>query len=80
MTVYEYKALDKEQQYNMLWNKGVFLAGRIYKKHNYLLYQIEGFYVELKYNSGFKILELRSFVNVNRLAPYLRLINLPPFD
>lgn len=41
-----------------------------------ILYQLDAFYVEVKYDAdGNEILGLRSFLNVNRLEPYLKDIN-----
>jgi len=81
MTLYQFKTLDEEEQYNTVWNNGVFIAVRISKEDKFLLYQIDGFYVELKYDVNInKIVELRSFGNVSRLEPYLINIPLPSFD
>ncbi len=81
MTLYQFKALDEEEQYNTLWNKGVFVAGRITEEHKFLLYQLEAFYIEVKYDGDLnKILGLRSFKNVSQLEPYLKNIPLPSFD
>ena len=81
MTLYQFKTLDEEEQYNTVWNNGVLIAGRTSKEDKFLLYQIDGFYVELKYDVNInKIVELRSFGNASRLEPYLISIPLPSFD
>jgi len=81
MTLYQFKTLDEEEQYNTVWNNGVLIAGRTSKEDKFLLYQIDGFYVELKYDVDMnKTVELRSFDNLSRLDPYLKNIPLPSFD
>jgi hypothetical protein len=77
MTLYEYKILDEPEQYNVLWSKEVFIDHRIRATYNFLLYQIEGFYVELKYNrEENKMQGIRSFSSTEQLEPYLRKIKL----
>ena len=81
MTLYEFKALDETVQYDVLWEEGVFIADRADAGYTLILYQLDAFYVEVKYDAdGNEILGLRSFLNVNRLEPYLKDIKLPPFD
>ena len=81
MTLYQFKALDENKQYDALWNKGVFIAGRVTEEHKLLLYQLEGFYIEVKYDGDMnKIVGLRSFIIVGQLEPYLKNIPLPQFD
>ena len=77
MTLYQYKLLNKDEQYKVLWDKGVFIDQRISVSYNFQLYQIEGFYVELKYNrEENKIVGLKSFISTEPLEPYLRKIKL----
>lgn len=68
----------KEMSSSKCFGRGVHIAHRKDNGYRLLLYQIEGFYVELKYNPGInKIIGLRSFINVNQLEPYLEQIELP---
>jgi hypothetical protein len=77
MTRYEYKLLDKGEQYNVLWNNGVFIARRISASYNFLLYQIEAFYMEVKYNrEENRMVGMKSFITTELLKPYHRKINL----
>jgi hypothetical protein len=81
MTLYQFKALDETQQYEVLWDKGVFITHRAEAGCTLMLYQIDAFYVELKYDSDMnKLVCLRSFLSTNRLELYLKNIHLPRFD
>ena len=55
----------------------MFIDQRISISYNFQLYQIEGFYVEVKYNrEENKIAGLKSFISTEQLEPYLRKIKL----
>jgi hypothetical protein len=78
---YQFKALDENEQYETLWDNGIFITHRKEAGYTFALYQINAFYVELKYDAGMnKILGVRSFISVNQLEPYLKYIELPNFD
>jgi len=65
----------------VLWDKGVFITHIAEAGYTLMLYQIDAFYVELTYDSDMnKLIGLRSFLNTNRLEPYLKNIQLPRFD
>lgn len=72
MTLYQFNALDELQQADVIWEQGVFLGSRTEEPYEYILYQIDGFYVELhchtKQNS---IKRARVFSNPDHLQPYL---------
>jgi len=81
MTLYQFKALDEFEQYEVLWSKGVFIAYRKEEGYMLALYQIESFYVEVMYDGDLsKIISKRSFINTSRLDPYLQYIELPPLQ
>jgi len=72
MKLYDYKKLNEEQQYDILWNEGVlidaFLDGHVKK----LLYAINNFYVELWcHTMSNKILWKLSFKQGKLLEKYL---------
>jgi len=72
MTLYQFNSLDEMEQIESVWNKGVLLAERSDETHNYWLYQIDSFYVELsglKGNPGYN--GLKSFLTTELLEPYL---------
>jgi hypothetical protein len=50
MTLNSFKLLDEREQAETLWDKGVQLGERFDEEHHILLYQIDGFYVEVFYH------------------------------
>jgi hypothetical protein len=78
MTFYQFKVLSEYKQYEFLKNKGVFIAGRISTAYKFFLYQIDSFYVELKYNLyETRIEAIKCFSDLKPLDPYLENIKLP---
>jgi hypothetical protein len=78
MTFYQFKALSAYKQYQYLKKRGVMIAQRITTAYKFLLYQIDSFYVELKYNLlETKIEVIRCFSDTKDLDPYLGDISLP---
>lgn len=77
MTLYQYKQLDNTDQACVLWNKGVYLGELSNPQHKIALYQIEGFYVEVFYDTADNVIKrLRSFSSVDQLKPYLDKIDI----
>lgn len=71
MTLYQFNAMDEMEQAEAVWN-GVHLGDRQDELHNILLYQIDGFYVEVFYNRQHnEIVRFRSFSNPDQLSTYL---------
>jgi len=76
MRVYEFQLLPQQKQVEILYRYGVYIG-----KHNYassitLLYQVDGFYVEVfyrKYRSHIKL--LHCFESTEFLDPYLKQID-----
>ena len=80
MTLYEYKLLDVTEQALMLWEKGVHIGERFNGEYNILLYQIDGFYLEVFYHPERNtIVRLRSFKSTGQLRPYLDKIDIDNF-
>ena len=78
MTFYQFKALSAYKQYQYLRKRGVMIAQRITTAYKFLLYQIDSFYVELKYNLiETKIEVIKCFSDTKDLDPYLGDISLP---
>ena len=78
MTFYQFKALSKYKQYETLKQKGVQIADRISTAYKFFLYQLDSFYVELKYNLyGTKIEGIKCFIDTKDLEPYLGDISFP---
>ena len=78
MTLYQFKLLDLNTQAEILWEKGVLLADRADDKNKFLLYQLDGFYVEVMYNPESNCIEaFKSFISTNEpLMPYLQVIKI----
>lgn len=71
MSIYDFKALTIEQQAKLAWDEGVFLIHRIENETKYILYQLEGIYIEFEYDVAMnKLVNLKSFVNPDLLDPY----------
>jgi len=77
MKLYNFKFLDDKSQAEVILNYGVLIAARLYKDLIIQLYQIDSFYVEVYYNSIFKMIQgINSFDNLTRLEPYLSSIDI----
>lgn len=77
MTLYQFNLLPEHEQYTTLWDPRVFIADRILPDYKYLLYQLDSFYAEIKYDhKGNKIESLRTFVNTSQLESYLEAISI----
>lgn len=78
MTLYQFNHLDEMEQAEILWDKGQMIADRRDDVYRYVLYQIDAFYVELKYHMEFNVLHgLRTFASTDKpLEPYLPFMNI----
>lgn len=76
MTLYQYKRLTEADQFDVLWNYGEFLLHRETSLFKFILYQVDGFYVEVRYEvAKNEIVGLRSFFSTSNLDPYLEQID-----
>ena len=77
MTMYQFNCLDDVRQIELLWSAGVLIGARQEGLHKVLLYQIDGFYVEVfyQYFQG-KMVKIKSFSQTDQLDPYLKSINI----
>lgn len=72
MKLYEYKQLEDQEQYRILWSDGVLIDGCIEAEVKKLLYAIDNFYVELWYHViTNKVLWKLSFKQGKLLEKYL---------
>ena len=79
MTVQEFSSYSYETQYQMLQMRGVYLMTRSTRYACVVLFAFEGFYVEVAQAQGSgKIRFIRSFTDIQGLAPYLSRININP--
>jgi len=74
MTLYQFKLLKEQEQYNTVWERGVLIDARMADGYKFLLYKMDSFYVEIKYNAEKNNIEgLRSFSSVMPLMDYLNM-------
>ncbi len=79
MTFEQFRYLSEEDQENLLWQRGVELARSRDAIFHYILYQVDGFYMEVKYILPFNsILQIACFEDVDMLENYLQNINIEP--
>ena len=72
MKLQHFRALTQNKQNKKLLSEGVCIADRRSEDVQALLFQIEGFYVEVFFNgSGDEVLFSRSFEDTDELEPYL---------
>ena len=72
MTHKEYKALRQDEQTSFLCKAGVSIAERKVGPYLIVLFQVDGFYVEVFYDkSSYQMIKLMSFYNTTLLEPYL---------
>jgi hypothetical protein len=77
MTLQNFRALTQNKQNKKLLTEGVCIADRRTEEVQALLFQIDGFYVEVFFNGeGDEVLFSRNFEDVNELDPYLQSIDL----
>jgi len=72
MNITAFNALEEYEQYEILFDKGVLLLDRNDNIFSYVLYQVEGFYIEIRHKpDSDAICGLRTFISTNLLQPYL---------
>ena len=80
MTVQHINTLSGNIQYRNLLFNSAFLASRIVRDSSVLLFQREGYYIEIYFDlDGEIIIESRIFESTDELTPYLKEIKLPDF-
>jgi hypothetical protein len=72
MKLYDFLILSEDEQFNAVWNSGVFV-GQIFENDIVInLYAINEFFVEVYYNSNLnKIVDKKSFKYGHLLEKYL---------
>jgi len=72
ITLYEFNSLSEFEKGAALWDYGIHLTERFDEAYGYSLYQLNDFYVEVKYNGGInEITKFTSFNTYTKLEPYL---------
>jgi hypothetical protein len=81
MSIQEFKKLRELNQLRMVGSHGVFLAERTDPENRYVLYQLDGFYIEFVYGHPDPCLKaMDAFTGTALLDPYLNDIRIPfPF-
>lgn len=82
MTLYQFNRLDETEQLETVWEKGTKLAERQEAEFLYILYQVDGFYVEEKIHREHNIRHaFKSFASTSaaHLQPYLDKIDISGF-
>ena len=71
ITLYEFKQLPEQEQYNITFNKGTFLDYLTKGNKKLVLYAVDLFFVELEYNTTTnQILKLTIFKTGKELFKY----------
>ena len=79
MHFFDFLQLEENDQIELLWYNGEHIATRKDGEFMMLLYQVEGFYVEVHYQTKErKITKYLCFECTDRLEPYLKIIDLTP--
>lgn len=78
MTLLEFRRLRELKQMKIVRQRGVKLAERMDRKNRYVLYQLDGFYVEFAYDLySSSLKEMDVFGGTVLLDPYLEAIRIP---
>ena len=77
MTFNQFKYLSEDDQESLLWKRGVEIGRKTNAHYHYILYQVDGFYMEIQCAmlQG-TIMQIACFEDVDLLEPYLRKINI----
>ncbi len=77
MTLNQFNLLNEDDQACAIWQRGVLIATRASGSCRVLLYQIEGFYVEVFYQPQYHVItKFKSFASTDALDPYFGQISL----
>lgn len=77
MSLSEFSRLHESAQAQVLIERGIFLAERLYKSIMIFLYQVDDFYVEVYHNLRFNVIQgITGFKDEDVLQPYLESIDI----
>lgn len=77
ITLFDYQILSREEQLQLLYEQGVYIGKRREDGQTRVLYQLEGFYVEIWYRAYRKWVDkIHCFRSTSLLDPYLEFIDL----
>ncbi len=70
-TLYQFKLLSDQEQYDLVFNKGQFLTYRLKLNSRFALYALNKFFVEIEYDvRSNKIVNKVSFISGEKLDLY----------
>ncbi|GAA0871751.1 hypothetical protein GCM10009117_08970 [Gangjinia marincola] len=74
MTLYEYKSLETEEQFDHLWKQGQYLTQRSTIERRFAVYALHDFFVEIVYDRhSNSIVKHTSFIEGDILNKYANL-------
>lgn len=77
ITLYEFNSLTKNEKVEVLCECAVYLGERPDAVFRIVLYQINNFYIEVKYDTlNNRIKEFQLFISTKLLEPYLKQIDI----
>lgn len=81
MTRFEFQLLSEAEKLERLYQEGTYIGKRRILDSSSILYQLDGFYVEVLYQKyRCQIRQIRCSENTILLDPYLEQIGLPVFN
>ena len=76
MKLYDFSLLTRSEQTDLLYTEGIYIGKRILNKHTVVLYQVEGFYVEVIYKKyRYLIYSIYAFSSAAGIDAYLENID-----
>ena len=77
MNLHHFNALNQEKQRRLVLQKGVYLTGRRTRDFTVLLFDVDGFYIEVYfYTATNTVFLIKSFEHTDPLQPYLNSIDI----
>ena len=78
MKMLEFKLMDQSDQINVLYREGTYIGKRKKNNQDLVLYQLDGFYIEIIYIEYRRFIQkIRCFSSTYLIEPYLEQINVP---
>lgn len=76
-TLDHFHQLSRARQYELVCEFGTYLGSRTVENVTFVLYDLDGFFIEVKYDGATdRLPQLIAFATTRRLEPYLRAIAL----
>lgn len=76
MGIYEFNSLSENEKQKVLLSEGTEVSRKVEGDNEFILYQIDSFYVEGKYHLESVLKECKSFSSTDLLGPYLENIDI----